>query len=138
MLKLWWGICWRIIAIWVAFAIPIGLLYSLIEQTESTIKLKPTYIYLSLALVMLTLGKFRPLNSFIWRNIVHVNLMNTVAISIAALSAMSALLNFLLAYLATTETYINSKILLGFFMFIVSPFIVSFIIKFKEANSVNE
>ena len=134
MLKVWWGIVWRYLLMWVVFAIPAMLLYSLIEPTEISIKVKPTVGYGLLAVLMLILRKFEVLNIFIWKRIVAKELALIVPMYLAILSFCSSALNLLLVFNVTTEEWVLAKMLIGFFMFFICPLVVAFIVKFKESE----
>ena len=137
MLKVWWGIVWRYLLMWVVFAIPAMLLYSLIEPTEISIKVKPTVGYGLLAVLMLILRKFEVLNIFIWKRIVAEELALIVPMYLAILSFCSSALNLLLVFNVTTEEWVLAKMLIGFFMFFICPLVVAFIVKFKESELIN-
>ena len=134
MLKVWWGIVWRYLLMWVVFAIPAMLLYSLIEPTEISIKVKPTVGYGLLAVLMLILRKFEVLNIFIWKRIVAKELALIVPMYLAILYFCSSALNLLLVFNVTTEEWVLAKMLIGFFMFFICPLVVAFIVKFKESE----
>lgn len=136
MIKTWWGICWRMLAMWVVFAIPSGIIYSLIFNTVDTIKIKPTVSYGFLALLMFVIARLPKLNQFIWNRILGSGSVNIVANSIAMLYLFSAVLNLLVAIFASTEMWVDTKISLGVFMFFISPFIVAFIANFKNQNQI--
>ena len=143
MIKIWWGISWRILAIWIVFVIPLGLTYLIIYNMvdaiklniADAIKLKPTISYMCLTILMLILGRSKKLNQFFWSGILDADSANFASNSIAALSLLSALLNFFVAPTASTEIWLTAKILISVFMFVISPFIVAFIVKFKKENN---
>ena len=105
MIKIWWGISWRILAIWIVFVIPLGLTYLIIYNMvdaiklniADAIKLKPTISYMCLTILMLILGRSKKLNQFFWSGILDADSANFASNSIAALSLLSALLNFFVA-----------------------------------------
>lgn len=121
---------------WVVFAIPSGIIYSLIFNTVDTIKIKPTVSYGFLALLMFVIARLPKLNQFIWNRILGSGSVNIVANSIAMLYLFSAVLNLLVAIFASTEMWVDTKISLGVFMFFISPFIVAFIANFKNQNQI--
>ena len=73
MLKVWWGVTWRFfLLVWLVLGLPVTLLYAFIVPTDLSIVIKPTIIYLLIALLMALIGMYERLNNFIWGNIVDI------------------------------------------------------------------
>ena len=134
MLKIWWGTFWRLAVIWVVFSIPLMLLYSLIEPTDLSIKIKPTVFYLFIAFLMLLLSNLKKINVYVWKRIIPEAFAITITLIIAALAFLSSLLNLALIFSVSTEQWINAKMSLGLFMFVITPLIASIIINYKQSN----
>jgi len=138
MFKAWWGITWRLGAIWIVFSIPALLLYSFIGDTENTIKLKPTAAYIALACLMLFLVRAKRLNQFLWKRVASVNAASTISTTLSILFVFCAVLNFLIAKNMPTDAWVNSKMLIAVFMFFLSPVVVLFVVNFKESQQRDE
>ena len=137
MLKVWWGVTWRHFLIWVVIGTPVSLLYALIEPTAFTIKIKPTIFYLLIALLMTLIGMYERLNNFIWKNIVDIKFSKTISSYLAIFAIIPSILNLLLAFNLTVDAYVEAKMTIGAFAFLTCPFLVAFIVKFRESELTN-
>ena len=134
MFKVWWGITWRFYLMCTVIGVPLVILSALVEPTEFTIKVKPTFFYLIFALLMTLIGNFDRLNNFIWQNIVDVRLSKLIAFSLAIAAFISSLLNLLIAFNASVDEYVEAKMTIFSYVFVICPILVAFIVKFKESE----
>ena len=137
MIKLWWGITWRFYLVSLVIGAPVTILYALIEPTAFTIKVKPTFFYLLIALLMTLIGNLDRLNNFIWQSIVDIKFAKLITFSLAIVALISSLLNLLVAFNSTVDEYVEAKITIGIFSFLICPFVVAFFVKFKESELTN-
>jgi hypothetical protein len=137
MLRVWWGIAWRFFLVWLVIAIPVSLLYALIVPTAFSIIIKPTIGYLLIALLIALIGMYERLNYFIWKNIVDIKYAKTISSYLAIVAITASILNLLVGFNLSVDDYVDAKKSVGVFAFIICPFIIAFIVKFRESELTN-
>ena len=138
MLKVWWGVTWRFfLLVWLVLGLPVTLLYAFIVPTELSIVIKPTIIYLLIALLMALIGMYERLNNFIWGNIVDIKYAKTISSYLAIIAITASILNLLVYYNSLLDDYVEAKMTIGCFVFLICPFYIAFIVKFRESELTN-